>query len=71
MIHDTEMRPAILNASKLIYDKDVRATVRRYAGQEYKTELIPWLQGVANSANMITKNQMAMARLGEYSTESL
>lgn len=51
MLHDIAMRPAIINAGKIFYDKDVRAAIQKHYGTEYKELLIPYLKDVANSAN--------------------
>jgi hypothetical protein len=51
MLHDIAMRPSIINASKIFYDKDVRAAITKHYGAEYREMLVPYLKDVANSAN--------------------
>jgi hypothetical protein len=64
MIHDTEMRPAVLNAAKILYDPKVQSAVNRFYGLEYRNLLEPYLEGVANSA---IRNTRAMATENAYS----
>lgn len=52
MVHDIAFRRAIIDASKIIYDKDIRAAVRLNYGPEYEAQLSPWLEAVANKFNM-------------------
>jgi len=51
MLHDISFRPAIINASKIFYDKDVRSAITHHYGEVYRDLLDPYLQDVANSAN--------------------
>lgn len=51
MLHDIAFRPAVINASKIFYDKEVRAAIAQHYGVEYRDLLVPWLRDVANSGN--------------------
>ncbi len=51
MIHDTALRPAVLNAAKVFKDPKIIAAVRTHAGVDYADQLMPYLKGVANSSN--------------------
>ena len=71
MLHDIGLRPAVLNASKVFYDKDIRSAVRKFYGEEYRETLIPYLRGVANASNYMDKNQMAMTRASEFIRQNM
>jgi len=47
-IHDIAFRDAVVQASKIIYDKQIRAAIRKHYGIEYERQLEPWLKRVAN-----------------------
>lgn len=57
-IHDIAFREAIMNADKLLSDRDVIKAMDDSFGPEYRQLMRPWLQHVANSANI---NDKAMA----------
>lgn len=46
-IHDIAFRDALMQASKVFYDKDIRAAIRKHYGTEYEAQLIPWLKRVS------------------------
>jgi hypothetical protein len=71
MIHDIAMRPSIINASKIFYDKDIRSTVFSRFGAEWRDMLVPYLVDVANSANYMPKNQRIMANAGEFMRQNI
>ena len=71
IVHDVALRPATLNASKVFFDKDIRATVAKYYGDEYKELLKPYLQGVANSANYMSASQKSFAVVSEFLRQNL
>ena len=71
MLHDIGLRPAVLNASKVFYHKDIRSAVRKFYGEEYRETLIPYLRGVANASNYMDKNQMAMTRASEFIRQNM
>ncbi|HEX9613594.1 MAG TPA: twin-arginine translocation signal domain-containing protein [Candidatus Bathyarchaeia archaeon] len=50
-IHDIAFRDAVMNASKVFYDRDFINAVTKFQGKEYGDTLIPWLKDVANSSN--------------------
>lgn len=47
-IHDIAYRDALMQASKVFYDKPIRAAIRKHYGSEYEAQLIPWLKRIAN-----------------------
>lgn len=51
MMHDIAYRRAVINVSKVIHDKDIRAAVRKHYGPEYEAQLDPWVKDIANHFN--------------------
>lgn len=51
MIHDISHREAVMSVGKLIYDREIRAALRKHYGPEYESQLHPWLRDVANNYN--------------------
>lgn len=52
MVHDISHREAVINAGKLVYDKGIRAAIRKHYGIEYEKQLHPWLKDIANHFNV-------------------
>jgi hypothetical protein len=71
MIHDIAMRPAVINASKIFYDKDIRSNVFTRFGAEWRDMMIPYLVDVANSANYMPKDQRLFANASEFLRQNL
>jgi hypothetical protein len=71
MIHDIELRKPVLNAAKVFYDKEIRSAIRKYYGDEYKQEMIPYLKAVANSSNREERPQAAFTRAGEFIRQNM
>lgn len=71
MIHDVEMRPAVVNASKIFYDKEIRQAIANRIGTEWRDMLVPYLVDVANVANYTTKAQAQMASWSEFFRQNL
>lgn len=71
MIHDTEMRPAVINASKIFYDKDIRSTVFTRFGAEWRDMMVPYLVDVANGANYMAKNQKRLTAASEFIRQNM
>jgi hypothetical protein len=71
MIHDIEMRPAIINASKIFYDKEVRTAIATRFGNEWRDALVPYLRDVANNANYVAKNQKRMEQVSEFIRQNM
>jgi hypothetical protein len=71
MLHDTALRPAVINASKVFYDKTIRKAIQIHAGAEYKDLLIPYLQGVANSANYMTRAARQFTDWSEFARQNM
>lgn len=57
VIHDIETRPAITNASKVLFDKKVKSAIQNRAGKVYADDIEPWLRDLANTPNYISENQ--------------
>ena len=51
IIHDTAMRPAIVEVGKIFYDNKINNELRKHLGQEYADMFVPWLKDVANTQN--------------------
>lgn len=47
-IHDIAFRDSLIQASKVFYDKPIRAAIRKHYGTEYEAQLVPWLKRIAN-----------------------
>lgn len=71
MIHDIAMRPSIINASKIFYDKDVRGTISKHFGNEWRDMLVPYLVDVANSANYLPKDQRMFYNASEFIRQNM
>ena len=71
MIHDIAMRPSVINASKIFYDKDIRSTVFTRFGSEWRDMLVPYLVDVANSANYMPKEQRQFVNASEFIRQNL
>ena len=71
MIHDTEMRPSIVNASKIFYDKDIRQEIANRFGMEWRDMLTPYLVDVANSANYMPKGQRRLVNVSEFIRQNM
>ena len=51
IIHDTAMRPAIIQAGKIFYDNKIKNEFKKHLGAEYADMFTPWLKDVANTQN--------------------
>lgn len=51
MIHDISYRRAVMDAGKVIYDREIRQAIRKHYGEEYEAQLSPWLKDIANHFN--------------------
>lgn len=51
MIHDISYRRAVMDASKIIYDREIRSAITKHYGIEYTDQLSPWLKDIANHFN--------------------
>ncbi len=51
LIHDISYRRAVMDASKVIYDREIRGEIRKHYGMEYEAQLSPWLKDIANHFN--------------------
>jgi hypothetical protein len=70
-IHDISFREAVVNASKVLYHPRFLNAVTKHYGKEYSDLFIPWLQDVANSANVMSANQGAMLIASEFMRQNL
>lgn len=66
IIHDVTMRPSVINASKIFYDKEIRAEVSKRFGKEYRDLMVPYIQDVANSANFKSEAQKVGSQALEW-----
>jgi len=71
MIHDIAMRPAVINASKIFYDRDIRVAITKHYGLEYRELLVPYLRDVANSANYRSDAQAVGVRVSEFLRQNM
>lgn len=62
-IHDYSMRPALVNAAKVFFDKDIRNAVTAHWGSEYRDQFTPYLQGIANSSIRASKGDQELTGL--------
>jgi hypothetical protein len=62
-LHDLAFREALTNADKLLSDADVIGSIDSTLGPEYRQQMRPWLQAIANSANA---NDRAMGWLNGF-----
>jgi len=53
-LHDIAMRPALIQASKLLMDRRVQDALASKMGMEYRDLVTPYLRGVANRQNYLT-----------------
>ena len=66
IIHDLTMRPAVINASKIFYDREVRSAISNHYGKAYRDLLIPYLRDVANASNYISEAQKVGSQVSEF-----
>ena len=59
-VHDLAYREAIINADKLLRDRDVIFGMEGTIGRDQRKQLDRWLQGVANDQNVDTRGLAAM-----------
>lgn len=71
MLHDIAMRPAVVNASKIFYDADVRSAIAKHYGAEYRELLIPYLRDVANAANYRSDAQHVGVQTSEFIRQNM
>lgn len=71
MLHDIALRPAVINAAKVFYDKDVRDAIASHYGTQYRDGLIPYLKAVANQANYASKDQQWIGNLSNFLRQNL
>jgi hypothetical protein len=71
MIHNTAVRPAVLNAVKVFKDPDIRAAIQTHYGKEYTDMLIPYLRGVANASNAAMHDAGVLGSVSEFMRQNL
>jgi hypothetical protein len=71
MIHDVAMRPSVINAAKVMYDKDIRTKIAAHYGTEYRDLMVPYLRDVANSANYNSKAQKMFTQTSEFIRQNM
>lgn len=62
-IHDIAFRDSLIQASKVFYDKPIRAAIRKHYGTEYEAQLIPWLKRIANQ---YTSDTAAISGINDF-----
>jgi hypothetical protein len=71
MIHNTAVRPAVLNAVKVFKDPEIRAAIQTHYGKEYVDQLIPYLRGVANASNAAMHDAGVLGSFSEFMRQNL
>jgi len=71
MLHDIGMRPALINASKIMMNKEIQSKIRAHFGDAWKDELKDYLVGVANAQNYMPQNQKAIMELAEFARQNV
>lgn len=71
MLHDIAMRPSVINASKIFYDKDVRSAMTKHYGREYTQLMVPYLRDVANAANFKSDAQKVGVQASEFIRQNM
>lgn len=51
VVHDIAFREAIINAQKVLGNKDIQAGLTKYWGKQYTDLMLPWLKDIANIHN--------------------
>lgn len=47
-MHDIAFRDSLVQANRVLNDKQIRAAIRKHYGAEYEAQLMPWLKRIAN-----------------------
>lgn len=63
MIHDISFREFVMQANKIVHDKQIRAAINKHYGAEYGDQLDPWLRRIANNFNVDEKGLQAVSQL--------
>lgn len=71
MLHDIAMRPSVIQASKIFYDKAIRDAITKHYGLEYRELLIPYLRDVANAGNYKSDAQFVGAKALEFARQNM
>lgn len=71
MLHDIAYRPAVINASKVLYDARIKNTITKHYGIEYSRLMEPFLRDVANSANFRSDVQAWGTQVGEFMRQNI
>jgi hypothetical protein len=65
IINDIAMRPAAIQAGKIVYDSKIRNEITKRYGEEYKDQLVPWLRDAVNAANFRSEAASVGERVSE------
>lgn len=71
MINDINMRPAIVNTSKVVLDKDFRNAFTLYYGKEYTKQLTEWLKDSAGLGNFTSAKEGAVVNFLQFMRENM
>ena len=52
VIHDISYRDFVKTAGQVIYDKEIKAAIRKHYGPEYAAQMEPWLKRIANQVTV-------------------
>lgn len=58
VMHDISYRAAVVQANRIIQDREIRGLIRKHYGNEYEAQLKPWLSDIANHYN---QNEAALS----------
>lgn len=66
MIHDIAMRPAVLQLSKLFYNRQFKDAMIEHLGEHRAESMIPFLRDIANAPNFLSLEQSYANTAIEY-----
>lgn len=61
-IHDIAFRDSILQAGKVLYDKQLRRAIIKHYGREYTEQFDPWLKRIANQYTVMERDGLSAVR---------
>lgn len=66
IIHDISFRPAVIQAGKIFYDKQIMAELKSRLGKEYADMFVPWLRDVANVQNFMSAAEKDFNKFSDF-----
>ncbi len=70
VIHDIEMRPSLIQAGKIFFNKQVQDAIALHIGPEYKNLLEPYLRDVANASNYKSEWESVAGKWSEFARQN-